>query len=90
MEPELPNVFTDYQSPLAYFRSFRHHPRFAELFPGGLRSLAYSNNIDPFKTMCKYETNGGVCNDNKCPSQHFRELTMKGEFSPLEASSYMG
>ncbi|KAF8248105.1 hypothetical protein K440DRAFT_549432, partial [Wilcoxina mikolae CBS 423.85] len=42
----------------------------------GLRSLLYSNHIDPNKAMCKYEVNGGVCNDDTCHWQHFRELSM--------------
>jgi len=77
----MPNTFVPYQSPLEIFKSFRHHPEFHELKPDGLRSLQYSNNVNPDRIMCKYEVCGGVCNDRECEWQHFREIAMNGEFA---------
>jgi hypothetical protein len=70
----IPNAFTPYTSPLAIFKSFRHHPKYHDFVPSGLRSLQYSNRINPDIPLCKYEVNGGICNDSKCEWQHFRDL----------------
>ncbi|KAL1971004.1 hypothetical protein VTN77DRAFT_2838 [Rasamsonia byssochlamydoides] len=68
--------FSPYISPLRYFKSYRYHPKFTEEVPGGYRSLTYSHNIDPMKSLCPYEAAGGVCNDNTCEFQHWRQMVL--------------
>lgn len=75
---EVPHVYTPYVSPLTEFRSFRLHPQFQEFVKGGYLSLTYSNAIDPHKSFCTYEFNGGQCNDKQCPYQHWNNITMSG------------
>ena len=74
----IPYVFTDYQSPLRDFRSYRYHPRYLEMVNGGWRSLTFSNRIDPDKIFCVYEISGGKCNDSSCGDQHFRQISLSG------------
>ncbi|KAA8907459.1 hypothetical protein FN846DRAFT_759061, partial [Sphaerosporella brunnea] len=58
--------------------------------PNGLRSLQFSNKIDPFKELCKYEASGGVCNDPCCRWQHFRQMTMEDEEILVELAENEG
>ncbi|KAI5791883.1 hypothetical protein EDC01DRAFT_656420 [Geopyxis carbonaria] len=96
----VPNSFEPYSSPLSIFKSFRYHPHLLEFCPAGVRSLMYSNRLDPFKQMCLYEVNGGVCNDSSCEAQHFRDIAISDDqilvemantsegTTPEETSSY--
>ncbi|KAI5795950.1 hypothetical protein FPQ18DRAFT_144791 [Pyronema domesticum] len=86
----IPNVFTPYVSPLAIFKSFRHHPRFLEFNPSGYRSLRYSSRLDENKMMCRWELSSGVCNDNTCRDQHFREIVMQDDEILMELAENEG
>ncbi|KAL7274522.1 hypothetical protein RUND412_002584 [Rhizina undulata] len=81
------NVFIPYRSPLMDFKSFRYHPRYLDFVPGGYRSNTYSNRIDPKKTMCLYEFNGGKCNDLSCTSQHWRQIEIPDDEILVELAS---
>ncbi|PWW78934.1 hypothetical protein C7212DRAFT_361780 [Tuber magnatum] len=81
------NVFTEYVSPLSIFKSFRYHPRYLEMVPGGYKSLTYTNRIQPLKQMCMFEFNGGICNDQTCSNQHFRELEVSDADILVELAS---
>ncbi|KAK1758720.1 protein red1 [Echria macrotheca] len=80
--------FTPYQSPLRYFLAYRYHPDFLKTVPGGLRSLTYSNMIDPKATMCPYELSGQACPEG-CGFQHFKSIILGAPvLAPLSADSY--
>ncbi|KAK4145038.1 uncharacterized protein C8A04DRAFT_11009 [Dichotomopilus funicola] len=64
---------TPYQSPLRYFRAYRFHPQYKDSVTGGLRSLTYSNRIDPERELCPYELTGQQCPDN-CEFQHIGSI----------------
>ncbi|CAI2184365.1 10185_t:CDS:2 [Funneliformis geosporum] len=67
-------VFRSYESPLIDFRSFRFHPEYLEVV-NDAKSFTYNNSIVPNKKMCAFELQPrGICNDDDCRSQHFREL----------------
>ncbi|KXT11463.1 hypothetical protein AC579_3300 [Pseudocercospora musae] len=68
--------YTPYESPLHRFKDFRFHPEFEQTVPGGFKSLTYSHKIDPEKTLCPFELNGGSCIDKSCTHQHFRSLAL--------------
>ncbi|TEY71640.1 hypothetical protein BOTCAL_0089g00190 [Botryotinia calthae] len=68
------SFFKPYESPLKVFHAFRFHPEYKQQIPGGLKSITYTNNIDAKKELCRYELMGGICNDNTCDFQHFREM----------------
>ncbi|TQN75220.1 Protein red1 [Colletotrichum shisoi] len=69
--------FTPYESPLQYFRAYRYHPKFAETVPGGLRSLTYSNRIDPNLPICPDELAGRDCpRGADCIYQHFESMKL--------------
>ncbi|QSZ35032.1 hypothetical protein DSL72_007895 [Monilinia vaccinii-corymbosi] len=68
------NFFSPYESPLKFFHAFRFHPQYKQQVPGGLKSITYTNKIDATKELCRYELMGGICNDNTCEFQHFREM----------------
>jgi hypothetical protein len=70
--------FSPYISPLRFFKSYRYHPKFTDDVSGGYRSLSYSHNIDLVKPVCPYEAAGGVCNDNTCEFQHWRDMVLSG------------
>ncbi|KAG0650115.1 RNA elimination defective 1 [Hyphodiscus hymeniophilus] len=81
--------FTPYESPLKYFRAFRFHPEFKQQVPGGLKSMTFSHQIKPNTEFCRYELAGGVCNDNTCDLQHFRDIALPGASSkPAYLSSH--
>ncbi|KAI9801054.1 MAG: hypothetical protein M1833_002922 [Piccolia ochrophora] len=75
----LGDYFTPYSSPLKSLRSFRYRPSFLSEVSGGYRSLTYSHNIDPNKELCRYEASGGVCNDDSCEFQHFRDMKISDD-----------
>lgn len=70
--------FSPYESPLKYFRAYRYHPDFDKQVGDSYRSLTYSHKINPSQAICPYESAGGVCNDNTCEFQHWREMVMPG------------
>ncbi|KAJ0160099.1 Protein red1 [Colletotrichum tanaceti] len=77
MEPSSGDGFTPYESPLQYFRAYRYHPKFAETVPGGLRSLTYSNRIDPNLPICPDELAGRDCpRGADCIYQHFESMKL--------------
>ncbi|KAF7955091.1 uncharacterized protein EAE97_000350 [Botrytis byssoidea] len=73
-DPNSSSFFTPYESPLRVFHAFRFHPEYKQQIPGGLKSITYTNKIDAKKELCRYELMGGICNDNTCDFQHFREM----------------
>lgn len=74
-----PTGFKPYSSPLLTFSSYRLNPAFRSGENGPLlRSLSYSNKIDPMKVMCKFDLTG-VCVDPKCSAQHIRDVSMSKE-----------
>lgn len=70
--------FTPYESPLKNFRSYRFHPEYANNVPGGLKSLTYTNKINPNQELCLDELIKGKCEDPKCGFQHFASMKPKG------------
>ncbi|KAF2807139.1 uncharacterized protein BDZ99DRAFT_392999, partial [Mytilinidion resinicola] len=46
---------------------------------GGYRSMTYSHQIDPMKELCPWEWGPGVCNDNKCVYQHYRDMELSAD-----------
>ncbi|KAI1922735.1 hypothetical protein LOZ65_003418 [Ophidiomyces ophidiicola] len=83
-----PNIyFTPYISPLRLFKAYRYHPNFAKDISQGFRSLTYSHNIDPNRSLCTFEAAGGVCNDQSCSSQHFRDMTLSDDKILVEMGS---
>lgn len=78
--------FTPYESPLQYFRAYRYHPQFAETVAGGLRSLTYSNRIDPNLPVCPDQLASKECpRGANCIYQHFESMKLPGRSpSPLK------
>ncbi|PGH27809.1 hypothetical protein AJ80_00597 [Polytolypa hystricis UAMH7299] len=79
--------FTPYVSPLKLFKAYRYHPNYTDEVDGGYRSLTYSNHIDPHMDLCVYEVAGGVCNDNSCDYQHFRDMNLSDDKILIEMGS---
>ncbi|KAM7209748.1 protein red1 [Naviculisporaceae sp. PSN 640] len=75
--------FKPYESPLRYFRAYRFHPNYSETVRGGLKSLTYSNSIDPQKTFCPSELAGQQCPAD-CKFQHLRSIGTPGDRILLE------
>ncbi|KAK2000401.1 hypothetical protein LX36DRAFT_679659 [Colletotrichum falcatum] len=76
-EPSTADRFTPYESPLQYFRAYRYHPKFAETVPGGLRSLTYSNRIDPNLPVCPDQLASRDCpRGADCIYQHFESMKL--------------
>ncbi|KAJ3127135.1 Zinc finger C3H1 domain-containing protein, partial [Nowakowskiella sp. JEL0407] len=65
-----------YKTFLSRFKSFRLNPSYNETVQNGVRSISYSNKIDPKVGFCVFETNGGICQDSTCTAQHFRSISM--------------
>lgn len=75
--------FVPYDSPLRYFRAYRFHPQYSESVAGGLKSLTYSNRINPKTEMCPDELDGTDCpRGDACQFQHFKSIVAPGEFVP--------
>jgi hypothetical protein len=76
-------VFKPYQSPFSIFRDFRYHPSFGSQVPGGLRSLTYSNKIDPKHPVCPNQLDGRQCPKGAdCEYQHFETMKLPGTWFP--------
>lgn len=83
--PSLPAMqgtpFVPYQgSVLQQFKQYRAHPEYMHEVHGGYRSLRYSNNIDAHKMLCPNQGSDEVCQDPKCPFQHFRDMSLPGAY----------
>ncbi|KAJ3295780.1 Zinc finger C3H1 domain-containing protein [Borealophlyctis nickersoniae] len=72
---DTPRRFTQYESPLAKFRTYRLNSAFDK----ELKSLTWSNKANPFLKFCRFELEGGRCFNDGCPGQHFRDLEMSDE-----------
>lgn len=85
--PKPKALLGSYESPLRYFHAFRFHPGYHEGVSGGLKSLTFSNRIDPKKEMCPDEWEGNDCpRGEACQFQHFQDIVPPGEFaSPIAA-----
>ncbi len=79
--PKSGSTLAPYESPLRYFHAYRFHPEYQNAVSGGLKSLTYSNRIDPEKELCPYELSGEQCPAD-CEFQHFGSIRPPGEFSP--------
>ncbi|KAL1842766.1 hypothetical protein VTJ49DRAFT_4251 [Mycothermus thermophilus] len=77
------SVLKPYESPLRYFRDYRFHPEFQNTVAGGLKSLTYSNRMDPFKELCPYELGKHQCPEN-CEFQHFADMVPADDHILLE------
>lgn len=71
--------FKPYESPLRYFHAYRFHPNYQETVPGGLRSLTYSNRINPSIPLCPSELAGEQCNETTCEFQHLKSIVAPGK-----------
>ncbi|KAK1833218.1 protein red1 [Podospora conica] len=72
--PKQERPFAPYETPLRYFHAYRYHPFYSKTIAGGLRSLTYSNRIDPKTPLCPDELSGQQCAQG-CQFQHFASLT---------------
>jgi len=81
--------FVPYETPLKYFRAYRFHPRFSDVVPGGLRSLTYSNKIDPKKPLCPDQLAGNVCpRGEQCQFQHFEAIVAPDDQILVQLGGY--
>jgi len=71
-------VLKPYESPLRYFHAYRFHSGYSNTVRGGLKSLTYSNRIDPEKQFCPLELKNEQCPEN-CEFQHFKSINAPGE-----------
>ncbi|KAI9793568.1 MAG: hypothetical protein M1816_008001 [Peltula sp. TS41687] len=81
IKPSIPprGSFKPYVSPLRQFRSYRYHPQYLGEVSEGFRSLTFSHKIDLTLPLCTYEVSGGICNDNSCGGQHFRDMGLSDD-----------
>ncbi|KAM0604095.1 hypothetical protein ACHAP1_006002 [Verticillium nonalfalfae] len=71
------NGFSPYESPFQLFRNYRYHPDFQKMVAGGLRSLTYSNKIDPNLPVCPDQLDGRRCpKGSECEYQHFESMKL--------------
>ncbi|KAG7132960.1 Protein red1 like protein [Verticillium longisporum] len=69
--------FSPYESPFQLFRNYRYHPDFQKMVAGGLRSLTYSNKIDPNLPVCPDQLDGRRCpKGSECEYQHFESMKL--------------
>ncbi|KAI9803226.1 MAG: hypothetical protein M1825_002017 [Sarcosagium campestre] len=73
------DYFKPYQSPLKLLHSYRFRPQYLGDVTGGFRSLTYSHGIDSHDQLCRYEADGGSCNDTTCKFQHFRDMLISDD-----------
>lgn len=73
-------TFVPYESPLRYYHAYRFHTNYNDDVPGGLKSLTYSNRIDPNREMCPDEWEGNDCpRGDACQFQHFQSIIAPGK-----------
>ncbi|XP_065670445.1 zinc finger C3H1 domain-containing protein isoform X3 [Hydra vulgaris] len=65
-------LFSKYNSVLTNFKSYRLSPYFRTQSKYSLQSATFSNQINPYQVMCKYEV-FGTCNDKLCTCWHFKD-----------------
>jgi len=85
-------VLKPYESPLRYFHAYRFHSGYSNTVRGGLKSLTYSNRIDPEKQFCPLELKNEQCPEN-CEFQHFKSINAPDDQILLElgkADEYSG
>uniref|UniRef100_A0A8C2JR20 Zinc finger C3H1-type containing n=1 Tax=Cyprinus carpio TaxID=7962 RepID=A0A8C2JR20_CYPCA len=70
-----PEAFGPYHSPLLVFKSYRFSPYYRTKEKLSLRSVTYSNLIEPKKRFCRFDLTG-TCNDDDCSWQHMRDCTL--------------
>ncbi|KAK3365097.1 hypothetical protein B0T24DRAFT_652237 [Lasiosphaeria ovina] len=90
--PKQERTFMPYDSPLRYFHGYRFHSGYRNSVAGGLKSLTYSNKIDPNVPFCPYELGGNQCPEN-CQFQHYRSINVADDQILLElgkADEYSG
>ncbi|KAJ4416294.1 hypothetical protein N0V82_006824 [Gnomoniopsis sp. IMI 355080] len=81
-------TFAPYESPLRYYHAYRFHANYNDGVPGGLKSLTYSNRIDPNKEMCPDEWEGNDCpRGDACQFQHFQSIIAPDSEIILELGS---
>ncbi|KAL0150537.1 hypothetical protein M9458_054130, partial [Cirrhinus mrigala] len=73
-EPK-PESFGPYRSPLLVFRSYRFSPYYRTKEKLSLRSVTYSNAVEPKKRFCRFDLTG-TCNDDDCTWQHMRDCSL--------------
>lgn len=76
-----------YQSPLLAFRAYRTNPLYRTLFKLPLSSLTYSHSINPYVTMCRFETKG-KCHNPSCTAQHWDTVTLSNDDIAKELLAY--
>ncbi|KAJ8032337.1 Zinc finger C3H1 domain-containing protein [Holothuria leucospilota] len=87
-EDKVENIkFESYQSPLIGFRAYRLHQAFWKAANLSPLSRTFSHNLDPKKTLCKFELNG-VCNDGSCKNLHERDYILSEEAILSDLLSY--
>ncbi|KAK2754400.1 hypothetical protein FQN54_007044 [Arachnomyces sp. PD_36] len=79
MQPVSNRHFTPYVSPLKQFNAYRYHPSYVDDIHEGYRSLTYSHDIDPDKFICPFEASSGICKDDSCAYQHFRDMYLSDD-----------
>jgi len=84
--PKPGSTLAPYESPLRYFHAYRFHPEYQNAVSGGLKSLTYSNRIDPEKELCPYELSGEQCPAD-CEFQHFGTIRPPDDQILLELGS---
>lgn len=77
------STFKPYESPLRYFRAYRFHSGYKDSVAGGLKSLTYSNKIDPKKPFCPYELTSEPCPES-CEFQHLNSVNAPDDQILLE------
>ncbi|KIX10135.1 uncharacterized protein Z518_01216 [Rhinocladiella mackenziei CBS 650.93] len=82
-----PTHYIPYKTPLSAFKTYRFHPEFHDKVKSGYRSLTYSNNIDPSRTLCPTELSGETCNDPTCEEQHFSQMGLPDDKILIQMSS---
>ncbi|KAL1303690.1 hypothetical protein AAFC00_007043 [Neodothiora populina] len=71
--------YSPYQSPLKMFKKYRFHPDYTKVVSGGFHSLTYSHRINPDLPLCRFEFAGGICRDQSCDGQHWRDMTLSDD-----------
>ena len=79
--------FTEYQSPLLVFKSYRLNPLYRTLLKRPLASLTHSHSVDPHNPLCHFEIQG-KCHNPSCTGQHWDNICLSTEDIVKELLSY--
>ncbi|KAF1344019.1 hypothetical protein BDV97DRAFT_363618 [Delphinella strobiligena] len=71
--------YIPYESPLKMFKKYRFHPDYTRNVLSGYFSLTYSHNIKPDVPLCRFEFAGGLCHDQSCDCQHWRDMALSDD-----------